>query len=141
MRVESLNLPQAAHNQSKLHGSGKASPGVPAASANEAASSKRPIAENPAADTQKTAKTPPKGLENAISRLEAKDNSTKGTEQALEMLTRNLSRYQVTPPPADTSGTTPAADASTTGSTEAVSSSETLPVSDSTNGSPTSGTT
>jgi len=122
MRVESLNLPQAAQSHSKVHGSGKAFPGTPAEKANEAATSKFPSAENFAAsgstDAEQAAKSEPKGLANAISRLEAKQNRTQGIEQALEMLTRNLSRYQLTPPPTDTGSTTPATDGSTASSTE-----------------------
>lgn len=129
MRVESPSLPQAALNHSKVHGSGKAFPGSPAEKANPTATSQRPFAENlaasGAADAEQTAKNAPQGLANAISRLEAKQNSSQGIEQALEMLTRNLSRYQVTPPAADTGSTTPTADGSTAGSTEATASGET----------------
>lgn len=122
MRVDSLNLPQAAYSHSKVHGSGKAFPGTPAEKANETATSKRPVAENLAASgtgaAEQTAKSAPKGLENAISRLEAKQNSNKGIEHALEMLTRNLSRYQVTPPATDTGSTTPTTDGTATSGTE-----------------------
>lgn len=142
MRVESLNLPQAAHSHSKVHGSGKAFPGTPAEKANEAATSKLPGAENVAAsgttDAEQAAKSAPQGLTNAISRLEAKQNSTHGIEQALEMLTRNLSRYQLTPPPADTGSTAPTTDGSTASSTETAAS-ETAS-SDSTTGNQTSTT-
>ena len=117
MRVESLNLPQAAQNHSKVHGSGKAFPGTPAEKANETATSKRPSAENLAASgtsgAEQTAKSAPPGLANAVSRLEAKQNSNQGIEHALEMLTRNLARYQVTPPPTDTGSTTPTTDGTT----------------------------
>lgn len=122
MRVESFNLPQAALNHSKVHGSAKAFPGTPAEKANATATSQRPFAENLAAsgvaDAEQTAKNAPQGLANAISRLEAKQHSNQGIEQALEMLTRNLSRYQVTPPATDTGSATPTADGSTASSTE-----------------------
>lgn len=122
MRIDSLNLPQAALNHSKVHGSGKDFPGIPAEKANELATTKRPtteiIAASGTSDTEQTAKSALKGLENAISNLEAKDNKTKGIEQALEMLTRNLSRHAVTPPPADTGSTTPTTDGATAATTD-----------------------
>jgi len=127
MRVDSLNLPQTAYSHSKVHGSGKTFPGTPAEKANETATSNRPVAENLAASgpvaAEQTAKSAPKGLENAISRLESKQNNNKGIEHALEMLTRNLSRHQVTPPPTDTGSTTPTTDGSATTSTGSTASS------------------
>jgi hypothetical protein len=145
MRVDSLNLPQAAHSHSKVHGSGKALPGTSADKAKETANSQSTIPENLAAsgttETEKTAKTAPKGLENAISRLEAKQNSNQGIEQALEMLTRNLSRYELTPPPTDSDSSTPPPDETTASSTEASASGETTPASDSGTGNPPSATT
>lgn len=144
MRIESPNVHQAAHNHSKVHGSGKALPGTTAEKAKETASSQSPIPENLAAsgttDTEKTAKSAPKGLENAISRLEAKQNSNQGIEQALEMLTRNLSRYELTPPPTDTGSSTPPPDGTTASNTETPASGETSSGSDSSTGNQTSTT-
>jgi hypothetical protein len=117
MRVESINLPQAAQKHSKVHGSGKSLPGAAAEKANEAVISKQPVAENLAAsgvaDSEKAAKSAPKGLSNAMSQLAAKENGGKGIEQALEMLTRNLSRYSVTPPTTETGNAAPPTDDAT----------------------------
>lgn len=135
MRVESTRLPQAAQNHSKVHGSGKASPGNAAEKAKPAASGTESLAAAGPANTEQTAKTAPKGLSNAIARLEAKENSGKGIEQALEMLTRNLSRYQPAPPPAETDSALPATDATATDGT-AASGAESTPASTTT---PTTG--
>lgn len=117
MRIESLNLPQAALNHRKANGAGKDFPDLPTAKAAAAAGSQAADTENlaasPLADIEKAAKTAPKDLENAISRLEAKDHSTSGTEQALSMLNRNLARYQATTP-VDTGSTEPTANSGET---------------------------
>lgn len=124
MRVESTRLPQAAQNHSKVHGSGKASP---AEKAKPAASGTESLAAAGPANTEQTAKTAPKGLSNAIARLEAKENSGKGIEQALEMLTRNLSRYQPAPPPAENDGALPATDGTAASGAESTPPSTTTP--------------
>lgn len=122
MRIDSTSLPQAALTHSKVHGSGKTFPGKGAE--NSAAAG--------ATTTDQTAKTAPQGLSNAISKLESKENSNKGIENALAMLTRNLSRYQVTTPPADTGTTTPTTPEASTPATDTTTSTgtETTPTTD-----------
>lgn len=136
MRVDALKLPQAALQHSKVHGTGKPFPGIPAENANAQATSQRPTTENIAAQTQPTTgseraeKLTPAGLLAAQLRFQAMDSSemTRGQSRALEVITRNLERYQAhagttgTTPPAtapDTSAATPTSGSEATTSAEA----------------------
>ncbi len=106
MRVDSLKLPQAALQHSRVHGTDKPFPGVPSEKANENAGSKRPASENIAAstvsNTTETAtgntseKLTPSGLMAAQLRFQgiAEADRTQGQSRALEVITRNLARYQ-----------------------------------------------
>lgn len=130
MRVDSLKLPQAAQQHSRVHGSDKAFPGFPAEKANEAATAKHSPAENIAATATATdsssaekSKLTPSGLLAAQLRFQgiAEADRTHGQSRALEVITRNLSRYQTesTVVPTSVEATTPPVDPVTETTTEA----------------------
>ena len=104
MRIDSVNLPAAARQNSRVHSSSTPFPGIPSEKANEVATTKRPEAENIAAQAnaaekpEKSAveKLTPEGLLNALKRFETMtaEEMNKGQTQALASINRNIARYQ-----------------------------------------------
>lgn len=108
MRVDSASLPQAARENSRAQSTSKPFPGIPAEKANEIATTKRPNVENIAAKANaadkpakpETEKLTPAGLLAAQLRFESMnvEEMNKGQTRAMEVINRNLARYQANEP-------------------------------------------
>lgn len=104
MRVDSLTLPQAPRENSRVFNPTKTFPGNAPTQANEAATTGRPDAANIAAEAaaastsgkKDSEKLTPAGLLAAQVRFSTMnpDEMTKGQTQALESINRNIARYQ-----------------------------------------------
>jgi hypothetical protein len=109
MRVDATTLPQAARENSRASQNvSKPFPGIPAEKANEIATTNRPTTENIAAKANaaekpakpESEKLTPAGLLAAQLRFESMnvEEMNKGQSRAMEVINRNLARYQANEP-------------------------------------------
>lgn len=96
MRIDTASLPLAAREHSRALNTDQPFPGIPSINANEAATTKRPDTENPAAKANVAGvREIPAGLLAAQARFQARNPETAnhGQTQAQSSIERNIARY------------------------------------------------
>lgn len=96
MHIDTASLPPAAREHSRAPDTNRPFPGIPPANANEAATTRRPDAENPAVKANVAGvRELPAGLLAAQARFQARNPETinHGQTQAQSSIERNIARY------------------------------------------------